>query len=67
MQHTAKLGRKPDPEMVARRSAAIRASYSERHDEIVAKITRVHTGTRHTEATKEKMRASAKNRKSRAA
>jgi group I intron endonuclease len=59
----AKLGRKQDPGHVARRVAAVQAAYSERHDEIVAKITRVHIGTHHSEATKEKMRASARNRK----
>lgn len=50
--------------MVARRNVSIRAAYTERHDEIVPKITRVHIGTRHSEATKEKMRVSARNRKS---
>jgi group I intron endonuclease len=59
----AKLGRKQDPEQAARRIAASRAVWAERRDEIVAKITHAHLGTHHTEATKEKMRASAKTRK----
>lgn len=59
----AALRRKADPDMIARRSAAVRATYTERHDEIVAKITRVHIGTHHSEATKEKMRTAARNRK----
>lgn len=59
----AKLGRSPDAETLARRNAAIRATYTNRHDEVVAKITRVHIGMHHSEGTKEKMRASARNRK----
>jgi group I intron endonuclease len=59
----AKLGRKQDAGLVARRTAAIRAVYLEKHDEIVAKITSVHLGTHHSEATKEKMRVAARNRR----
>ena len=61
----AKVGRSPDPEMVARRNASIRAAYEQRRDDIVAKITRVHVGRKHTEETKAKMRAAAQRRKAR--